>query len=375
MKGWCPRCDAVREAEGACPECRAPLMALDERPVRPAARQAGANQEEAATEAGAVVEPPPRARLRVALAVAALVLVGLAFVAGRSTGGATARTARRSPSTTQTTAPQAVELQRQLGWRSRPVGGVRVEAVSISRLPSETVNADVDTSDNAGSLSLRVEGLTGGRRLLGVTGLRLVDAGGGVFASPDSRRIGGVDAVPVDQASQGGGYVVDLGPTPALDTLDRIEFDDLLVSASTTGNGQLELNTGGAWPARPPMRAVDPSPPTFTVPVALPARGAGDESLPLRVASAFVGSGRAVVVLSLADGVGEAGRDLGAFPVSVDLRDGGRVVCSRLTLTGQGQRQLSPLLVVDCPASPAPSLTVELAAGIDAVPLGAKLPA
>lgn len=374
MKGWCPRCDAVREADGACPECHAPLVALDDRPVRPAATQASA-EERSATEVGAVIEPPPRARLRVALAVAALVLVGLAFVAGRSIGGTTARTAQRSPSaTTQTTAPQAVELQRQLDWRSKLVDGVRVEAVSISLVPSDSADADVDTGDNAGSLSLRIEGLAGGRRVLGITGLRLVDAGGGVFASPDSRQIGGVDAVPLDQANPGGGYVMDLGPTPALETLDRIEFDDLLVSASTTGHGQVELATGGAWPARPPMRAVDPTASTFSVTVVRPVGGSEDTNV-VRVAGAFVGSGRAVVAFSLAEGNQDVVRGLGAVPFTVELRDGNRLVCSRVRVIGQGEPQLSPLLVVDCPTSPAPSLTVELAAGVQAIPIGAKLKA
>jgi hypothetical protein len=371
MRGWCPRCDAVREAEGTCPECQAPLVELDERPVRPAARPA----EEAATEVSAVAEAPPRGRLRVALAVAALVLVGLAFVAGRSTGGSAA-SAQRSPSaTTQTTTPQAVELQRQLGWRSKPSNGVRVEAVSLSRIPNDTVNGDVQTSDNAGSLTLRVDGLANGQRLLGITGLHLVDAGGGVFAEPDSRQIGGVEAVPVQAAGPAGGYLVDLGPTPSVETLASIEIDDLLVSASTAGRGKVGLNTGGSWPARPPLRAVDPTTSSLNLPVARVDGGSGGSTLPLRVASALVGAGRAVVVLSLADTEGEVGRELGAFPVSVDVRDGKRVVCSRQTMIGQGQPQLSPLLVVDCPTSPAPSLTVELAAGVDAVRVGANLKA
>ncbi len=213
MRGWCPRCDAVREAEGTCPECQAPLVELDERPVRPAARPA----EEAATEVSAVAEAPPRGRLRVALAVAALVLVGLAFVAGRGTGGSAASAQRSASATTQTTTPQAVELQRQLGWRSKPSNGVRVEAVSLSRIPSDTVNGDVQTSDNAGSLTLRVDGLANGQRLLGITGLHLVDAGGGVFAEPDSRQIGGVEAVPVQAGppAAAGGRPHHLQPQPA----------------------------------------------------------------------------------------------------------------------------------------------------------------
>lgn len=365
MRGWCPRCDAVREAAGTCPECQAPLVDLEERPIRPAARQ-----DEAAAEVGAVVEAPPRGRLRVALAVAAVVLVGLAFVAGRGTGGTVARTASRSTSaTTQTTAQPADELQRQLGWRSKRVNGIQVEAVSVSRIPSDTVNGDTSTSDNDGSLTLRVDGLAGGRRLLGITGLRLVDSGGGVFAEPDSRQISGAQAVPVQLDA--GRYVVDLGPTPSVATLDSIEFGDLLLSASATEHGQLELSTDGAWPARPPMRAVASNAASVSVPVIRADGGSGE--FPLQVSSAFVGAGRVVLVLSFDEQV--AGRDLGIFPISVNLRDGRRVVCSRLTVLGLREPQISPLLVVDCPTSPAARLTVDLAAGVEPVRSGATLSA
>jgi hypothetical protein len=366
MRGWCPRCDAVRQADGTCPECQAPLVDIDERPTRPAARE----EEAAATELASVGAPPPRGRLRVALAVAAVVLVGLAFVAGRSTGGASARTSQRSTSTSQTTAPAAVELQRQLGWRGKPSDGIGVEAVSISRLPGDTGNGDVSTSDNSGTLTLRVDGLAQGRRLLGITSLRLVDSGGGVFAEPESRQIGGSLAVPVQPAGQADRYLVDLGPTPSVDTLDRIELQDLLVSAAAGDRGQVVLPTGGAWPARPPLRAVEPSESSVSVPVTR-ANGSSGE-LPLRVASAFVGAGRAVVVLSLDEQA--ADRDLGTFPVTAVMRASNRVVCSRLTVVGQDS-QFSPLLVIDCPTSPAAELTVELAAGVDVVQLRASLEA
>jgi len=372
VRGWCPRCDAVRQADGqadgTCPECQAPLLDMGERPVRRAAKEGEAA---AGTELTSVATPPPRGRLRVALAVAAVVLVGLAFVAGRSTGGATARTATRPTSTTQTAAPAAVDRQRQLGWRGKPSGGIGVEAVSIGRLPSDTANGFVSTSDNSGMLALRVDGLEQGRRLLGITGLRLVDSGGGVFAEPESRQIAGAMAVPAEPTGQPGRYQVDLGPTPSVDTLARIELQDLLVSAAAGGRGdQLTLPTDGAWPARPPLRAVDPSNGSVSVPVTRANGSSGD--LPLRVASAFVGAGRAVVVLSLDDET--AGRDLGTFPVSAIMRAGDRTVCSRLTVVSQDS-QVSPLLVIDCPTSPASVLTVELAAGVEVVRLGANLSA
>lgn len=366
MSGWCPRCDAVRRADGTCPQCQAPLIDLDERPVPPAARR------EAATEVGAVAEPPPRGRLRGALAVAAVVLVGLAFVAGRGSGGTAARTASPSATaTTKTTAPASVELRRQLGWRSKPSNGVRVEAVSISRTPSDVLNGGIATSDNAGTLTLRVDGLQRGRRVLGITGLRLVDSGGGVFAEPDNRQIVGVLAVPVQSAGQGGRYQVDLGPTPSPETLDSIELQDLLVSASAGNRGQLELPTGGAWPQRRPLRAVDPTTGTVRVPAVRADGSSGD--FPLRVVSAFVGAGRAVVVLSFDGSVD--GTDLGAFPISARLLAGDRAVCSRLSYLGQGGPQVSPLLVIDCPTSPASRLTVQLAAGVEPVRVNAELSA
>lgn len=365
MRGWCPRCDAVREAEGACPECQAPLVDLDDRPPAPAAV---AERREAASEVAGEVEQPARNRLRVALAVAAVVLVALAFVAGRSTGG-TAAPAAAPTGTTTTTAPPVAELQRQLGWRSRTVGGVGVEAVSISRGPVDARNGDTTGSDNTGLLTLQVDGLQAGRRLLAVSGLRMVDSGGGVFAEPDTVRFEGVEAVPVQFTPRADRYVIDLGPTPAVDTLDSIELGGLLLSATASDRSRVELPTAGAWPARPPTRAVEPTAGAVSVPISR--ADGGSDRLPLRVAGAFVGAGRVVVVLSLPQGQGE--RDFGALPVTADLRVGGRLICSRLNALQPQGTQVSPMLVIDCPASPAPSLTVDLGAGIQAVQLGGKL--
>lgn len=364
MRGWCPRCDAVRQAEGACPECQAPLVDLDDRPPAPAA----AERREAASEVAGEVEQPVRNRLRVALAVAAVVLVALAFVAGRSTGG-TAAPAAASAGTTTTTAPPVAELQRQLGWRSRTVGGVSVEAVSISRGPVDAGNGDTTGTDNTGLLTLKVDGLQAGRRLLAVNGLRLVDSGGGVFAEPDTVQFEGAEAVPVQFTPRADRYVIDLGPTPAVDTLDSIELGGLLLSATASDRSRVELPTAGAWPARPPARAVEPTAGAVTVPVSR--ADGGSDRLPLRVAGAFVGAGRVVVVLSFQQG--QAEREFGALPVTAELRAGDRLVCSRLTALGPQGTQVSPMLVIDCPARPAPSLTVDLGAGIQAVQLGGKL--
>ncbi|HEX8928015.1 MAG TPA: hypothetical protein VGA45_03790, partial [Actinomycetota bacterium] len=63
----------------------------------------------------------------------------------------------------------------------------------------------------------------------------------------------------------------------------------------------------------------------------------------------------------------------GALPVTADLRAGGRLICSRLNALEPQNTQVSPMLVIDCPARPAPSLTVDLGAGIQAMQLGGKL--
>jgi hypothetical protein len=366
MRGWCPRCDAVREADGTCPECQAPLVDLEQRPL-PAA--AIAERREAASEVAAEIQPPARSRLRVALAAAAVVLVGLAFVAGRSTGGAAAPPAGAAASTTTTSAPPTAELQHQLGWHSKPVGGISVEALSINRGLVDTGNGDSSGSDNSGLLTLRVNGLEPGRRLLAVSGLRLVDSGGGVFAEPETVQTDGGQAVPVKQSPQGDRYFIDLGPTPAVDTLDSIELGNLLLTATPSGRSRVELPTAGTWPARPPTRAVEPTASDVTVPVA---RGDGSsDQLPLRVAGAFVGAGRVVVVLSFQQG--QAAGDLGTLPVTANLRAGRRLVCSRLSGFGPGGTQDSPMLVIDCPAKQAASLEVDLGAGIQSVQVGGKL--
>jgi hypothetical protein len=366
MRGWCPRCDAVRDADSTCPECQAPLVALDDRPPP----QVVAERREEASEVGGEVEQPARGRLRVALAVAAVVLVGIAFVAGRSTGGKEAPPAAAAATTTSTTAPPSTELQRTLGWKSRPAGGIGLEAASISRGPVSTGDNGGGEGDNSGLLTLRVTGLEPGRRLLAVKGLRLVDAGGGVFAQPDTIQIGGDQAVPVQQSPQGDRYFVDLGPTPAVDTLDRIEVRDLLLSAASSGGSRLELATPGAWPARPPARAVEPSADGLTIPVTR-ADGASGE-VELRVAGAFVGAGRAVVVLSIPEGAG-SDQNLGDFPVTTSLRAGGHLLCSRIQSLGPPNSRVSPLMVIDCPARPAASVTLDLAAGFQSIQIGGTL--
>jgi hypothetical protein len=52
MSGWCPRCDATRAGDGACPECGTPLVHLERRP------QARPQPAEPALEVSAVAEAP-----------------------------------------------------------------------------------------------------------------------------------------------------------------------------------------------------------------------------------------------------------------------------------------------------------------------------
>jgi len=241
--------------------------------------------------------------------------------------------------------------------------------VSVSRTPS-----DDPSDDNLGELAVRVDGLDPQRRLLGITGLRLLDSGGGVFAMPEQRPVTGVDAVPVQPPSQDGSYLVDLGPTPGVETLASIEVGSLLITAPPSSHSRLELPSDGPWPTRPPMRAVSLARNSVTVPVP-PVAGVNafdTVGLSLRVTTVFVGAGRAVVVLT--PDVTGLGSGLGAFPVSARLLDGDRVACSRLSVYGPAP-QVSPLLVVDCPMAPTARLAVELGAGADTVQVRAKLAA
>ena len=369
--GWCPRCDAVREADDACPQCQAPLVPLDDRPRRPPHPDS-----ERAAEPDAVVEPP-KGRLRVAAAVAAVVLVGLAFVAGRITGGATVRAASAATSaSTATTLASPAASQRELGWKTEPRNGLSLELVSITRTPDADApgpgvpgfGQGGDQGDSTSTLHLRVNGLNADRRLLGVRGLRLVDSGGGVFADPDERPIGGEDAVPAVQDRGSGAYMVNLGTTPDVESLTSIDVDALILSSSPADGTRVELPSPGAWPARPPLRDVSPAGRELTVSVSLGTVKASRD-LRLRLGSAFVGGGRAVVVL-------ERDSDLGTDPVGTPLGasvlDGDRVVCSEQASLG-GPGQDSPLLVVDCPMRPTAALALRLAAGVDTVNFGAKL--
>jgi hypothetical protein len=106
------------------------------------------------------------------------------------------------------------------------------------------------------------------------------------------------------------------------------------------------------------------------VPVCLGA-GWSTNALKLELSSAFVGGGRAVVVLERNAGLGN---DPIGTPLSASMLDGDRVVCSRQSaFGGTGPGQDSPLLVVDCPMRPTERLALRLAAGVDTVRLDARL--
>jgi hypothetical protein len=356
VKAWCPRCDAVRPGETSCPVCGTALAVLqDPSPPEP---DAPPPPEPAAA--------PPPSRLRLALLVAALAVAGLAFVAGRSgTPPAAApapTTAGPAPATTAAVAEPDADV-RELGWRAGPRRGVTLTVASARRV----LDPDEDT---AAVLTLRVDGLQPGQRLLAVRDLRLLDSGGGVYSSPEEQPIGNGAGVPVEPTDDPATYLLFTSPAPRLSALASVEVGDLLVVRPRSS--RIELDSSGPWPAAAPLRAIDPGRrDTVEVPVgsaALPAEG-----LPLRVTAAFVGAGRAVVVVEPRAGDVVPG---GTMPVSGELRAGDRA-CSRTVLLGQGGSGFGMPedagLVLSCPARPVARLTLALGAGVDQLPFDATL--
>jgi hypothetical protein len=356
VKAWCPRCDAVRPGETSCPVCGTALAVLqDPSPPEP---DAPPPPEPAAA--------PPPSRLRLALLVAALAVAGLAFVAGRSgTPPAAApapTTAGPAPATTAATAEPDADV-RELGWRAGPRQGVTLTVASARRV----LDPDEDT---AAVLTLRVDGLQPGQRLLAVRDLRLLDSGGGVYSSPEAQPIGNEAGVPVEPTDDPATYLLFTSPAPRLNALASVEVGDLLVVRARTS--RIELDSSGPWPAAAPLRAIDPGPrDTVEVPVGpnvLPV-----DRLPLRVTAAFVGAGRAVVVVEPRTGDVVPG---GSLPVSGELRAGDRA-CSRTVLLGQGVSGFGTPdaagLVLSCPARPVARLTLALGAGVDRLPFDATL--
>ena len=354
MRAWCPRCDAVRPGQAACPVCGTPLATLDD----PAA---AAQQPD--------LPPPPEApaptapsRLRIALAAATLVVAGLAFVAGRSVARPAAPAASGTPATS-TTVPEPGADRRQLGWSAR-AGGLSVTAVEASRLANpqrETVT----------ELIFRIQGVPDDQGVLALRGLRLLDSGGGVYASVDHRQVGrerGTPLEPVDGAP--GTYRVVTGPAPRLSSLARIELAGVVTIRPR--DHTIGLDTSGPWPTGTrPMRAVDPGP-RDAVRVNLGFVGVQGADLQLRVATAFVRDGQALVVIDAASEYrGVPGEIL---PLGAELRAGDRVLCSRTSVLGEDtDQEFVQGIVLNCPTRPVPRLTVALGFGATILPLDARL--
>jgi hypothetical protein len=360
VSAWCPRCDAVRPGATTCPVCGTPLATLE-------APKPAAAEPDAPPEGGQAVQirPPAPSRLRVALLAAVLVLGGLAFVAGRS-GARQAPAAAPATTTaaTATTADPGADL-RKLGWRGRARNGVTVTAVSIRRLVARDREA-------AAELTLRVDGLQPGQQLFALAGLRLIDLGGGVFSSPAAEEpmpIGNQAATPVGVTGDAATYTVFTAPAPRLESLAKIEVGGLIVVRPPTRT--LELDTGGPWPAAPPLRAVSPGP-RDTIMVPDPNWPRTDRrELGVHLAGVLVGAGRAVVTLDAREAFGDVPAQ--ALPLSAELRSGGQVLCRRTVVLRIGETPTTEGLVLACKTRPVPRLTVAVGAGVKALRLGATL--
>ncbi len=353
MRAWCPRCDAVRPGATACPACGTTLATLDD--TRPADHPPDLPPPEAAAS------PPPRSRLRIALAAATLVVAGLAFVAGRSIARpAAAPAAPATPTTTTTPDPGAD--RRELGWTAS-AGGVTITALEARRLATER-------RETIAAITFRIQGVPGDQRVLALHGLRLLDSGGGVFATVDQRQFGTEGSAPVEAIDgDAGTYQVLTGPAPRLSSLARIELTSVV--AVQPRDQTITIDTSDPWPAGPRMRAVAPS-----------GRDAvkddrGSEGVPfgefeIRVTSAFVRDGLAVVVVDASTGFrGVPGEFLA---LGAELRAGRRVLCARSSLLGEDSSQLSAQgLVLSCPTRPVPELTVAVGVGARTIPLEATL--
>jgi hypothetical protein len=354
MRAWCPRCDAVRPGETACPVCGTSLATLDDT----APGNAQPDLPPPPEVAPAPAQRPPR--LRLALAAATLVLAALAFVAGRSIARSAAPAA--AAAATSTTVPEPGADRRTLGWSARG-GQVAITAVEARRQTTER-------RETVAAITFRVQGLPAGQGVLALRGLQLLDSGGGVFASVDHREIGkegGAPVTPVD--GDPGAYRLVTGPAPRLSSLARIELTGLLV-VKPRGH-TVTIDTSAPWPEAPPLKAVDPGPGgavllDFGVD---PVRGI---PLQLQVTSAFVGGGRALVVIDASAGYGGVPAEF--LPLGAELRAGGRVLCSHSSLLGEDASQQNVEgIVLSCPTRPVPRLTVAVGVGAASLSFEAAL--
>jgi hypothetical protein len=353
MRAWCPRCDAVHPGATTCPTCGTPLATLEAPRPTPAPDPPPTDQQ---------VPPPAPSRLRVALGVTVLVLGGLAFVAGR--GGARPAAPAAPATTTPATSPPApADNLRRLGWRAGPTRGVTLTAVSVRRI----VTPDRETS---AELTLRVEGLLPGQHLIALRGLRLLDLGGGVFSTPEEAPVGNQTGTPAMPAEDAATYTILTAPAPRLQTLAKVEVDGLIVVRPRTAS--IDLDVGGPWPARPPLRAVHPGTrDALTVTASEGSVLGGDGRLPLRVAAVLVGAGRAVVALDAREALQQVPGL--AVPLSAELRAGRRALCSRTEVLHSGDVRTMFGMVLSCPTGPVSRLTLAVGAGVQALPLGVTL--
>jgi hypothetical protein len=353
MRAWCPRCDAVRPGATACPVCDTPLATLEDAAVGDRPPQPPPPTDDPA--------PPQRSRLRVALAAATLVVAGLAFVAGRSIARPAAPAAAPAPATS-TTAPEPGADRRELGWTAR-AGGLTVTAVQASRLATEQ-------RETVASITFRLQGVPDGQRVLALRGMRLLDSGGGVYASVEQRqfgREGGAPVQPVD--GEPSLFRVLTGPAPRLSSLARIELNGVVTVRPP--DQTIQLDTSGPWPAGPRMRVVDPGQ-RDAVQADLGFRQIQRVKLQLRVTSAFVRTGRALVVVDASPGF--RGVPVEFLPLGAELRAGDRVLCTHTSLLGEDPSEQFTLgIVLSCPTRPVPRLTVAVGVGARIVPLDATL--
>ena len=354
MRAWCPRCDAVRPGATACPVCGTTLATLDD--TGPADHPPDLPPPEAAPS------PPPRSRLRIALAAATLVVAGLAFVAGRSIARPAAAPAAPATPATTTTAPDPGADRRELGWTAS-AGGVTITALEARRLATER-------RETIAAITFRIQGVPGDQRVLALRGLRLLDSGGGVFATVDQRQFGSEGGAPVEAVDgDAGTYQVLTGPAPRLSSLARIELTSVV--AVQPRDQTITIDTSDPWPAGPRMRAVAPG-----------GRDAveddrGSEGVQFRGVRA---PGDLGVRARRAGGGG--GRRLHRVPgvpgeflaLGAELRAGRRVLCARSSLLGEDSSQQSVQgLVLSCPTRQVPELTVAVGVGARTIPLEATL--
>jgi hypothetical protein len=355
MRAWCPRCDAVRPGETTCPVCGTPLATLVDRvgAERPHELPPLPPDEPAPPS-----RPPP---LRVALVVATLVVAGLAFVAGRSLAQPAAPAAVQAPATS-TTAPEPGADRRKLGWSAR-AGGLSITAVDAVRVAT-------DRRDTVAVITFRVRGVPGDQRVLALRGLRLLDSGGGVYASIEQQQLGDEGGAPVEAVEdRPGTYRLVTGPAPRLSSLARVELTGVV--AVRPRDQTITLDTSAPWPPGPGLRVVDPGA-NDNVRVDLGGAQAGDQALRIQVTSAFVRDGQAMVVIDASSGFrGIPGEFL---PLGAELRAGGRVLCSRTSLLGDDPGQQSAQgIVLSCPTRPVPRLTVAVGVGARMLPLHVTL--